>query len=181
MPLTALDYVLLGIVVLSVLIGALRGVVREALSLLAWFVGLWAASRYDSVVASLLESLIASGPLRLWAARLLLLVAVLLAGGLLTWILGMVLHGTRLAGTDRVIGMVFGLARGVLLAGLAVIVLRVAGFGDEPWCRQSKLLPYAQPVADALREAAEQGLGGLSSALPGAALPLPGRPTDIRS
>jgi len=181
MPLTGLDYALIGILVLSVLIGALRGLVREALSLLAWFLGLWAASRYDTTVAPVLASLVAIEALRIWAARLLILVVVLLAGGLLSWIIGMVLHGTRLAGTDRAIGMVFGLARGVLLAGLAVIVLRVAGFGDEPWWRQSKLLPYAAPVAEALREAAEQGLGAFSSTLPGAAPPLPGRPTDIRS
>jgi uncharacterized membrane protein required for colicin V production len=65
--------------------------------------------------------------------------------------------------------MVFGLARGILIVGLAVVTVELAGLTDEPWWRESKLIPYAAPVADALRKAAEEGLAKLSLAPFGAA------------
>jgi membrane protein required for colicin V production len=106
----------------------------------------------------------------LWAARGLLLVGVLIAGGIATALVAMTLRAAGLGPTDRAIGMVFGLARGVLLVALAVIVLRLAGFADEPWWRQSKLIPYAAPVAEALREVVAQGFG---RSLPGDPAPPP--------
>lgn len=158
MKLATFDYVLIGLVVLSTLVGLMRGFFREAMSLAVWIGAIWVAARFSARLAPELAEFIANPPLRLWAARGLLLTGTLIAGGIVTWLLTMALHGTGLAGTDRVVGMLFGLARGLLLAGLAIVVLRMAGFSDEPWWRQSKLIPYAAPVTDALREAAEQGL-----------------------
>jgi uncharacterized membrane protein required for colicin V production len=62
--------------------------------------------------------------------------------------------------------MVFGFARGVILSGLLVVVLEMMGFSNSPWWQESKLLPYAAPVADIIRHTAEDGLGyidGLAS------------------
>ncbi len=98
---------------------------------------------------------------RLWVARSLLLVGVLVAGGLLEWLVVFLLQKTGLTGTDRAIGTVFGFARGVVLAGLLVAVLQSGGFEAEPWWQDSKLIPYAAPVADVLRDAAEEGLAYL--------------------
>jgi membrane protein required for colicin V production len=159
MALTGLDYVLLGLLAVSVLIGALRGVVREAMSLVVWIAAAWAASRYGSALAPQLADTIDNPQLRLWAARGLLLVGVLIAGGIITALIAMTLRAVGLGPTDRAIGMVFGLVRGVLLVALAVIVLRLAGFTDEPWWRESKLIPYAAPVAEALREVVAQVSG----------------------
>jgi membrane protein required for colicin V production len=157
--LAAFDFILIGVVALSALVGSLRGFFREAMSLVVWICAVWVAVRFSSLLAPQLSEFIGNPQLRLWAARVLLVIGTLIAGGILTWLLTMALHGAGLGGTDRVIGMVFGLARGVLLAGLAIVVLRLAGFSDEPWWQRSKLIPYATPVTDALREAAEQGLG----------------------
>jgi uncharacterized membrane protein required for colicin V production len=54
--------------------------------------------------------------------------------------------------------MVFGFARGVLLAGLFIMVLDLMGFRDSSWWDESKLIPYGAPVADIVRHAAEDGL-----------------------
>ena len=120
---------------------------------------MWVSGRYAAAVAPHLAGLVGNAQLRVWGARALLLISVLIAGGIVTWLLAAAVHSTRLGGTDRVVGMVFGLARGVVLAGAAIITLELAGFSDEPWWRQSKLIPYAAPVVDALRDAAQLGLG----------------------
>ena len=157
--LAALDYALIAMLLLSGLIGLMRGIFREAMSLAVWIAALWVASRYAWWLSPYLAQFVPNSHLRLWAARLVLFMGGLILGGLVTWLVAMALRSTRLDGTDRAAGMVFGLARGVLLVAITIVLLRLAGVTDEPWWRQSKLVPYATPVADALRDAAEQGLG----------------------
>jgi membrane protein required for colicin V production len=159
MGVSLIDYALAGLLVLSAVIGVVRGFFREAMSLLVWAGAIWAAADYGHWLTPLFDDILVSDQSRLWAARLGLLVGCLVVGHLCAWLMGMLLHSTRLAGADRALGMVFGLLRGVLLTGLVIIGLRVAGLDDEPWWQQSKLIPYAAPVADALQEAAEWGFG----------------------
>jgi membrane protein required for colicin V production len=156
--LAALDYAMLALVLVSCLIGLLRGLFREAMSLAVWVGAAWVAARYGDWLSPRLAEFVANTQLRLWAARIGLLITILIGGGILSWLLAKILRSTGLGGADRFAGMVFGLARGMLLASLAIIVLKAAGFDDQPWWRQSKLIPYVAPVADTLREAAEQGL-----------------------
>ena len=157
MTLAPFDIALISVVVLSAMIGVMRGLFREAMSLVVWITALWVAGRYAGWLSPHLAEHVPNAQLRLWASRIVLLIGVLIAGAVVTWIIAMALHSTRLGATDRIVGMVFGLARGLVLAGVAIIVLRMTGFSDEPWWRQSKLIPYATPLTDALREAAERG------------------------
>lgn len=171
-----LDYGLLAIVALSAGIGLFRGLFREALSLGVWVAAIWAAAHHADWLLPYLGQWIDSPVLALWAARLAVLTGTLLLGGIAGWLLSMLLYRSRLGMPDRSAGMVFGLARGVLLAGVAVLALRVAGFDAEPWWQESKLLPYAVPVADILQDAAEREFGKPGQpAGPGLELPVPGR------
>jgi membrane protein required for colicin V production len=56
------------------------------------------------------------------------------------------------------LGGLFGLGRGAVLAAIVVIALQFTGFDADPWWAESKLIPYAQPVADLLRDAAQEGM-----------------------
>lgn len=155
---TALDLGFLGLLAASALLGVWRGLVREAVSLAAWLGGAWAAARHAHLLAPALARFLASDGLQLWVARAIIVVAVVFAGAIVSRLLAGFVRDLGLGGADRVTGLLFGLARAALLAGLASIVLGASGFDREPWCRESKLLPYALPVADALREIAEQRL-----------------------
>jgi membrane protein required for colicin V production len=153
-----IDYVLIVVIGLSTVISLFRGFFKEAVSLGTWVVALWVAWKLGPQVASWLEPWIAASLIRLWAARVLVVIAALIAGGLAGWFFSIVLDNTGLSGTDRAIGMVFGFARGVLLAGLLVMVLDLMGFSESSWWSESKLIPYAAPVAEIVRHAAEDGL-----------------------
>ena len=153
----AVDYILLAVLIISTAVSVLRGFVKEAISLVSWAVAIWCAWRFGGAVAGALEDSIDSMTSRLWVARRLLLVGVLVAGGLLEWLVLFLLQKSGLTGTDRAIGTVFGFARGVVLAGLLVAVLQSGGFEAEPWWQDSKLIRFAEPVADMLRDAAEEG------------------------
>ncbi|MCC7257455.1 MAG: CvpA family protein [Gammaproteobacteria bacterium] len=157
--LNTLDLAFIGILLASALIGLVRGLVREAISLLVWVAALWVAGRHSAAVAPLLAEWLANPQARLWAARGAVFLGVLIGGGLLGWLVTRALRSAGLGLPDRLLGVAFGVARGVLLVAVTVIVLRIAAVTGEPWWQESKLIPYAAPVADALREAAEQGLG----------------------
>lgn len=156
-----IDYLLAGIVAISALLGLFRGFLKEALSLAAWVAAIWCAFTYSAPAAQLIASFISDPVLRLWAARFLVLACVLLVGSLLSGLVSHLVSGTMLTGTDRTLGIAFGLARGAVLAGLAVVVLQLAGFDQAPWWRESKLIPYAAPVGAFLRELADDGLSML--------------------
>jgi membrane protein required for colicin V production len=153
-----IDYFLIVIVGLSTVVSLFRGFFKEAVSLGAWVAALWLAWKFGPEVAGFLETWIDAAVVRMWAARVIIVVATLIAGGLLGWFFGIVLDSAGLSGTDRAIGMVFGLARGILLAGLLVMVLDMMGFSESPWWDESKLIPYVAPVADIVRHAGEDGL-----------------------
>jgi membrane protein required for colicin V production len=152
------DYVLLSIFVLSAIIGIFRGFVREAISLVGWIVAVWGAWRYGAHVSAWLPDFVDDVTLKIWAARLLVLIGVLIISGLTSRVVSFLVDRTGLSGTDRMVGMVFGLARGMVLAGLAVNLLEVAGFAEEPWWPESKLIPYLAPVAQRLSDIADEGL-----------------------
>lgn len=160
------DLAFLGLLIVSSLVGLLRGFFREAISLAAWVAGIWVAAGHGRALAPYLAGVLANEQLQVWGARVLLLILILFAGAIASRLLAALLRGTGLGGADRVSGMLFGLARGVLLAAVAVIALRAAGFDQEPWWQRSKLVPYALPVADALRDMAEQGLKRSRSPVP---------------
>lgn len=155
---TFIDYVLIAILLVSTVVSLFRGFLTEAISLAAWVVAIWAAWKFGPAVAGALEGSIDSLTARLWGARSLLLVGVLLAGGLLNWMVNGLLQKSGLSGVDRAIGTLFGFARGVVLASLLVVVLDLVDFSVTAWWQDSKLIPYAAPVAGVLKEAAEEGM-----------------------
>lgn len=153
------DYLLLAAVVVSALIGLFRGLVKEALSLAVWIGALWCAARFGEQGSVLLSGRFEDPLILLWAGRLLVFVVVLFAGSLLSWLAGYLIRHSPVTGTDRTLGVLFGVGRGVIVAGLFVLGLKLAGFDREPWWQQSKLIPYAATVGEALRDAAEDRLG----------------------
>jgi membrane protein required for colicin V production len=155
---TTFDYILLGMLLVSGLVGVLRGLIREALSLVIWVAALWCSARFGQQAARLFTTLLDESLWQLWAGRVALFVGVLFAGSILAWIVTYFVRRSVITGTDRVLGMLFGIARGVVLAGILVLALDLGGFAAEPWWRESKLLPYAAAVGAELRDVAEEQL-----------------------
>ena len=155
---TPVDYILIGVLLLSALVGAVRGLIREALSLVIWVLALWCAARFGGQAAELFSNTLDNPLWRLWAGRVTLFVGVLFAGSVVAWLIGYFVRKSVITGTDRVLGVLFGIARGVVLAGILVLALELGGFSAEPWWRESKLLPYAAQVGAELRDAAQEQL-----------------------
>ena len=115
------DWVIVAVVSLSALMSLTRGFVKEALSLLVWVAAFVVAFYFSDRVSVLLVEEVASPTLRYLAAFAMLFVAVLLLGAVCNFLIVQLVHATGLSGTDRLLGMMFGVCRGVLIA-LAVLV-----------------------------------------------------------
>ncbi len=143
------DYVIVAVVGMSVVLGAFRGFVREAVALLAWLVGIWLAWRHSAFLYPYFGGLIESPAQKAWAARVIVLLLVLLAGALIGAILAWVTHtAAGLSVVDRLLGLLFGLTRGAVVVGLAVLVGQALKLDGEPWWKKSQLMPYAEYVAE---------------------------------
>jgi membrane protein required for colicin V production len=155
---TTLDFILAGAVLVSMLFGAMRGFLRESVALLGWLVGLWLAWRYAGLVQPYLGGALAGTALQIWIARILVLLLVVMVAWLLGSLLGYLVQRSGLTlGVDRLLGAVFGLVRGAVLIGFAVMLGQAAKLGNEPWWRSSRLLPAGEEMAGVLRGYVETG------------------------
>jgi len=152
------DYILLGVLLVSALVGVVRGLIREALSLVIWVLALWCAARFGGQASRLFATALDDPLWQLWAGRVALFVGVLFAGSLVAWLVSYFVRRSVITGTDRILGMLFGLARGVVLVGILALALELGGFAAEPWWGESKLLPYASSVGVELRATAQEQL-----------------------
>ncbi len=145
--LTWIDYTIVAIIGLSVIISFVRGFVREALSLVIWVSAFWVAFTFSQALASLLVNTIHTASLREIAAFGALLVATLILGALLNYLIGQLVDKTGLSGTDRILGLVFGVTRGVLLVTVLIMMGRLTTLPvqADSW-KDSILIPYFHPV-----------------------------------
>lgn len=141
------DYIIIGVLGLSIMVGLWRGLVSEVLSLVVWVAAFWAAWVFGPVLAVHLEHLITLPSVRIVSAYALCFVVVLIFGVMLRFVTRRLIHGMGLAGPDRMLGGLFGLVRGVLLITLVVFLVGFTAFTRDPWWRQSVLLPHFRQVS----------------------------------
>nr|WP_303622909.1 CvpA family protein [Stutzerimonas xanthomarina] len=125
-----------------------RGFVKEALSLLTWIIAGVVAWMFGGALSHHLSEFISTPSFQVIAACAILFVMTLLVGALVNFLIGELVRVTGLSGTDRFLGMVFGAARGGLLVVVLVGLLSLAPVQQDPWWRESTLLPHFLLVAD---------------------------------
>lgn len=155
---TPIDYILAGIVLISMVFGAIRGFLRESIALLGWLTGLWLAWRYAPLLEPYLGGSLAGTELQVWVARIIVLLAVVIAAWLVGSLLGFLVQRSGLTlGIDRILGAVFGLVRGAVIVGFAVMLANAADMRSEPWWKASRLIPIGQEMASILQGYVETG------------------------
>ena len=145
------DYVVIAAVVVSAIVGAVRGFLREAIALGAWIVALFVAWHFSDMIEPHLGGLLSGSYVRPWAARVIIVALILLLGAALGAIIGHYMRLSIFSGLDRFLGFFFGAARGVVLIGVFVILGQLLRLNGEVWWRHSMLLPYGNSVANGLR------------------------------
>jgi membrane protein required for colicin V production len=138
---TVFDYAVLAIVAASVLLGAWRGLVSEVLALAAWVAALLTARELAPGMAPVFSDWLKEPALQYAAAFAVIVVAVLVTVALTRLALSRLLRAIGLGPLDRFLGAVFGVARGVLVVLLCVLVGGLTMLPQQAWWRQAWLAP----------------------------------------
>ena len=152
-----IDILIAVAILISVIVGIVRGFVKEAMSIASLLIAIWAALYFGPAVGDMSESWLSSKGLQMWFGRVLVFAIVLSVGGLLGWGISKLVRLSVLSGIDRLMGAVFGTLRGVLLLALFIIGGQFAGFDQDQWWLQSKLIPPFEAVAEWIKEMAPEG------------------------
>jgi len=142
------DYAVLGIIAISILVGVIRGFVKEAFSLAVWAAAFLVAFQYSGALALQLENHIELPSARTALAFSGLFLVVLLIGGLLTFLIGKLVEKTGLSGTDRLLGGVFGSIRGLFLVIALMLVAGLTPVPQDPWWQSSRSIQSLLPLAE---------------------------------
>lgn len=145
------DYFMIAVVAISVAISVIRGFAKEALSLATWVAAFWCVAVFTNDLAPFFAESIETPSLRGLVAGALIFIATLIGGSILAILVGKSLANTGLSPTDRAIGSLFGAARGIAIVTLLVMLGGYTGMPRDDWWRESRLLPYVQPMASWLR------------------------------
>ena len=140
---TGVDIVILSVVLISALVGLLRGFVKEVFSLANWIAALILSYWFHDLVGALLplgDSV--SDLIRSLAGGAIVFITVLVGGGLLSTLASKLVKATGLSGTDRTLGMVFGLLRGsIVVLVLLIVVASASPVAEQSWWQASTLVP----------------------------------------
>ncbi|MBS7806558.1 CvpA family protein [Variovorax sp. PCZ-1] len=137
MQLAALDWIILAILLLSMAIGAWRGLVYEVLSVLGWLAAFIIAQLYAATVGNLLPMAGATDALRYAAGFVLTFIASAFAAGLLAWLAKKLIETVGLRPVDRTLGAFFGLLRGAVILMAATTAVLMTPLKEGDWWKQS--------------------------------------------
>ncbi len=146
------DFIVLGIILISVVVSLIRGFVKEALSLAGWLLSLWVAMTFSSGMAELFADTIKDPTLRLLAAFVSLFVLSLVVAAIINFFATQFVQRVGLTGVDRTIGAVFGFLRGVLLVTIIVMLLGLTTLPKEKWWDESFFMFRFEVIATWLKD-----------------------------
>ena len=155
----AMDWILLGVVLASLLLGAWRGLVYEVLSLLNWIAAFALAQWLANDLAARLPMGNASEPIRYAAGFVLVFVASLFVLGLVAALIKKLIESVGLRPVDRILGALFGALRGAVLMLAVAAVVAMTPFKSAPWWQESTGAHWLMGALGALKPVLPEQFG----------------------
>ncbi|HLM42064.1 MAG TPA: CvpA family protein [Microvirga sp.] len=149
MPFPILDLVVLGVVLISALLAAVRGFTREVLAIVAWVVAAAAAWYLHPMALPLVQQYVSNGTVALAATIGGIFVVTLIVVSIITVQISDLILDSRIGALDRTLGLAFGAARGFLICVIGWAFLGWLLQGKEPeWATASRTRPAMENTRD---------------------------------
>lgn len=158
-----MDLIIIGIVVLSLFIGFVRGFIRETLSLASWILAFLVGFLFVDPASNFLEPWVTAPMVRIGLAFLVLFLATLILMSVFSFLVEKLVVSTGLSGTNRLLGSVFGVARGILLVALLLLLGNMFSMTDSEWWQASSLIPQFDPLITWLQSLIPNDMSALSN------------------
>lgn len=146
------DIAILVVILISCLISLVRGFVKESISLATWLVAGFIALKYHPAMSQLLAPYIESPTIGLAVAFAVLFILTLIVGAIVNYMISQLVSKTGLSGTDKMLGMLFGAARGVLIVSMVVLFAGLTPIPSESWWQESMMVEHFMKVAIWIKE-----------------------------
>ncbi|MDD5579001.1 MAG: CvpA family protein [Methylobacter sp.] len=154
------DFVIIGLIFISFIIGIWRGISHEVFSLGFWILAIWVGLSFSRDFSGFLVPIISVPAARIAASFLMLFMITLVLGGLISMLLGELVKNTDLTFIDRFAGMFLGIAHGLIIVFVIVMLGGLTPLPADSWWKESKLIPPFQSSAIWLRDNIPSGLAG---------------------
>ena len=148
---TTPDYVIIAAILISALIGATRGLLREGIAFVTWIIALILAWHFSDLVEPHLGGVLSAAAVKSWVARLVVLGAALFVGALIGAVVTQFVRLSIFSGMDRLGGFAFGVLRGLLLFGIFVMLGQLLRLDKDHWWHESHLIPVGESIANGVR------------------------------
>lgn len=155
-----LDFGILVLIVLSAIIGLIRGFVREALSLLTWVAAFGFAAIYFKPLAQHLPFSGQSEVVKLGISFAVIFFTVLIIGAIVNHLITTAIASIGLGGVDHILGGIFGVLRGGLIVTLLVLLLSLTTVSKNAWWQDSILMPWFEKAAVEVKAMIPQDFSG---------------------
>jgi membrane protein required for colicin V production len=148
MTFTWIDYAIIAIILISTMISLFRGFIKEIVSLVIWIVAFILAFHYSTGLSEQFRTHIASDSLRLTISFVLILIGTLLIGAVVKFIMNRIKSNSEVGMTDRILGTVLGLLRGIFLVVMLILLGQLTTFNQSPAWQNSVLIPHFEFLVD---------------------------------
>lgn len=148
---TGIDYAFIAVIIISTLFSLLRGFVKEAISLGTWIIAMWVSTTFASNLSNFMPDSIENPAFKMGLAFIALFVATLILGVMVNLLLNQVINKTGLSSVDRALGTVFGLARGVLIVTVFVMLASLTSIQEQEFWKDAELVERFQSLASWLQ------------------------------
>ncbi len=132
------DWAFLGVLAISLILGAWRGLVYEVLSVIGWALSFYLAQWFAPDVATRLPLQGASNTVRYAAAFVLIFIAAVFLAGLLAVLIKKLVEAIGLRPVDRTLGAAFGVVRGLILLLAVTVVINMTALKASAWWQESQ-------------------------------------------
>lgn len=148
---TWFDYAVLAVIAASLLLGLWRGMVSEILAIAAWVLAFFVAREFALPVSEFYASLLHDKSLQYLAGFATVFLAVLVVVGIARLVVSFLLRAVGLGLIDRLLGAIFGIARGVLVVLVCVMLGGLTPLPREPWWKSAVFAPPLETAVLAMK------------------------------
>jgi len=151
MDVNVFDIAIIVIILITALIGFMRGIVWMSLFIATWVAAIFLAIKYKEQLAAALPINLSSNVAQVGLAALLIFLGILIAGAIINATCCKLLHAVGLGTFDRILGTGLGIVLGALATTLLIMLLALTELPDQKSWNESKFIPKFQEAATWLK------------------------------
>lgn len=140
------DYVLAAIFLFSVIVSFFRGFVREAISLITWFLAFYLALQFSPALSSTLHTSISNPKGAYLVSFAIIFIIVMILGSIIKKLANGLMQLPFLGFFNKILGFVFGVVRGVLFVAIIQFIIQLTPMHDSTWVKTSQVAPHFQKM-----------------------------------